>query len=243
LVALLRRESDSDSGQTDRNLSDVVPEIAWPIVMPRKPRQQTSDFPYNISARCINKEWFRLPMPLVWEVFERHLFALHSFFGFRVIQFVLMNNHFHMIVATPLANLSDGMLYFMRETSREITEFSGRINQTYGGPFHSTVISTNEGLSAIYRYNYRNPVEAKICSRVELYPYSTLQSLLGQRRSLIPVMDDPFLFERTESTLQWLNDPLEKDESERIRKALRKAIFQTPVHRATRRLVRLRTID
>ncbi len=54
--------------------------------------------PYHITARCINKEWFRLSIPTVWSVMEDYLYLVATAFEIKVRAFVLMSNHFHLIV-------------------------------------------------------------------------------------------------------------------------------------------------
>lgn len=162
-------------------------------------------YPYHITARCINKEWFRVPIHEVWDIMSNYLFFLSHAYEFEIVNFVLMDNHFHLIVRTPLANLSQGMNYFMRETSRSITILSDRINQTYGSPYHWSLIKNIFSFQHAYKYVYRNPVEAGLSLKVEDYIYSTLQFKLGLAKSIIPLTEDFLLFESVEDTLLWLN--------------------------------------
>lgn len=119
------------------------------------------------------------------------------------------------------------MRYFMRETSRVIARDLGRINHIYGGPYHSSLICDPSYYQNAYKYVLRNPVTAKMCQRVEEYPYSTLQGLLGLRHLLIPTCANEELFYNTEEFLEWLNFAYQESENEVIRKALRKREFET----------------
>lgn len=187
-----------------------------------------TDLPYHVTARCINHDWFSIDMQNVWEIMTRHLYFTHLAFNLRIHAFLLMGNHYHLIVTSPQQNLSAAMRYFMRETSRELTFYSCRINQTYGSRFHRSLLNSPLYYLHAYKYLYRNPVTAGICSKVEDYPYSTLQALLGNEKVEVPVLDDwnwGTLFERDE-TLQWLNTAPPKENLEQIRKALRKSIFK-----------------
>ena len=79
-----------------------------------------SDYPYNLGARCINREWFNLPLSRVWEItcdelnrtIRDHAFVVHSY--------ILMSNHFHLIASTPKANISQCMHQFMSQTSHRL---------------------------------------------------------------------------------------------------------------------------
>ncbi len=193
--------------------------------MPRKKYVLDINFPVHISARCINKEWFSLPIDSVWRIMEDYLFLLHHGFGFQIHSFVLMSNHFHMIIRTPQDNLSRGMNYFMRETSRQIGRESNRINQVYGSRYHKTSISNPLYYLHAYKYVYRNPVEAGLASDVCAYPYSTLSGLVGVTNLFIPVCRDDTLFGDFAGTLAWLNSAPTKENRDAIRRGLRKINF------------------
>lgn len=195
--------------------------------MPRKKFIASQEDPYHVSARCINKEWFALPMDELWDLFSDYLFFIHYAFGIRIHSFVLMNNHFHMIVRTPNLNLDAAMNYFMRETSRIIGFRSGRINQVYGGPYHWSLIKSPNYYLHAYKYVYRNPVDGGLSSQVENYKYSTLSALIGYQHSIIPIEYDETLFSDLEEQLKWLNNCYPSHEiKDDIRKALRKNEFQ-----------------
>ncbi|WP_413613488.1 transposase [Bdellovibrio sp. HCB-110] len=183
--------------------------------MPRQKQIYTPEFPYHITARCHNKEWFGLPMEEVWTIMSNYLYFIHCAYKAEIHAFVLMSNHFHLIIRFPENNMSEAMNYFMRETSRVISRGAGRINQTYGSRYFRSVIGKPIYLEHVYKYLYRNPVEAGICRKVEDYPYSTLQIRLGIRNGVIPLIRDPLLEETPDATLQWLNTkPSEKDQEE-----------------------------
>lgn len=81
-------------------------------------------------------------MPDAWSVMGDYLYLTTHLFSLEILSFVLMGNHFHLLVRAPQANISPAMNYFMRETSREVSRLSGRINQTYGGRHHKSVVHT-----------------------------------------------------------------------------------------------------
>lgn len=195
--------------------------------MGRKKFINHTEFPYHVTARCINRDWFSLDLHVVWEVMSRHLYFVSFAFNLRVHSFVLMSNHFHLIVRTPDANLSEAMRYFMRETSRELTYLSGRINQTYGSRFHRSLLDNPLYYLHAYKYLYRNPVKAGMCKRVEDYPFSSLPGLLGETWLDIPISEDENwgMWLSRESTLRWLNSTPTEEHWEEVRKALMRRVF------------------
>lgn len=184
--------------------------------------------PFHITVRSNNRDWFGLSRAEVWTIMEDYLFFIHHAYGVKIIAFVLMDNHFHLLVLCPLGNISEAMAYFLRETSKRIASKSGRINHIYGSRFYRTLIKNNHYFQHAYKYLYRNPVEAGICQRPEEYLYSTLSGLLGITALRIPLTFDDTLFESVEHTLSWLNEAPSLEKREMIRKALRRSVFKLP---------------
>lgn len=176
--------------------------------MPRVKAILKSDFPYNISARCINREWFQLPMEQVWDIFCQELTNVHQEHQLLIHSFVLMSNHFHLIATTPEANISTCMQRFMHRSSRRLSMAGNRINETFAGRHYKCILQHQTYFMNAYKYNYRNPVSSNICKKVEDYPFSTLHMKLGKSLSKIPLIPDENLKLNTATTLDWLNkDP------------------------------------
>lgn len=197
--------------------------------MPRLKQVYTPEFPYHITARCHNKEWFDLPLEEVWSVMSNYLYFIHQAYKVDIYAFVLMNNHFHLIIQFPENNMSEAMNYFMRETSRVLSRDSGRINQTYGSRYFRSVIEKSKYLEHVYKYLYRNPVEAGLCRQVEDYAYSTLQIRLGLRKGVIPLTRDLLLEDTPKSTLEWLNKAPKAEDKDEIRRGLKRPKFELTV--------------
>lgn len=194
-----------------------------------------SQFPYNISARCINREWFSLPMPRVWKIFceeltrtsEKHSLLIHSF--------VLMSNHFHLIASTPLANISQCMHQLMSRSSHRLTQEGNRINGTFAGRHYKCILHAHNYYLNAYKYNYRNPVTAGICESVEVYPFSTLRGLLKPSELLVPLCEDTTYVSDPTGTLKWLNQAPDLAKLEAIRYALKRQYFSVKKSRKDNR--------
>ncbi|WP_081111818.1 transposase [Bdellovibrio bacteriovorus] len=61
---------------------------------------------------------------------SNYLCFIHHAYKGEIYAFVLMSNHFHLLIRFPENNMSEAMTYFMRESSRMISRQAGRINQT-----------------------------------------------------------------------------------------------------------------
>lgn len=202
----------------------------------RTPVPKSDVFPFHVSARTPNRELFRVSMKDAWSIMEDYLFLTQTTYGLKIHAFVLMLNHFHMLVSTPRLNLGSAMNFFLRETSKEQNRLSGRINQNWGGPYHKTLVNSYQYYMNVYKYIYRNPVRARFCDRVEEYPFSTINGLCGKSKLIIPLEEDTLLFdpEFNVKTFRWLNTPsCPKDEAE-IKRALRRSVFELPLDREKR---------
>lgn len=192
--------------------------------MPRKLFFCDPTRPYHVSSRCINKEWFDCPIEKVWELFCRHQHFGTYAYGVQIHAFVLMSNHFHMLISAPNGNLSDFMCFLLREVSRGIQHQSDRINQTFAERFRRTLITTDRQLRAAYKYVYQNPVRARIVEFPTDYRYSSLYGLIKRGPLKFPLYDT-FLMGDLRN-LDWLNQPLSEDNTQRIRRALRRPRFK-----------------
>jgi putative transposase len=193
--------------------------------MPRAKTILQCEFPYNITARCINREWFNVPMPTVWKYFCEELARTNKDHELCIHSFVLMNNHFHLIASTPRANISLCMHQFMYRVSKKLTKAGNRINGTFAGRHYKTILQEQNYYLNAYKYNYRNPIEASICNRVEDYEYSTLHSLLGKSEVRIPIVEDTTFLSDRLGTLKWLNTAPDKLKLEAVRFALKRQYF------------------
>ncbi len=210
--------------------------FALSIRMTRKLAVTSEYFPFHITARTVNRDLFPIPLPILWQVYENYLYYIHLAYGTKLLSFVLMPNHFHLLAQFPKGNMSETMGFFMGETSRRVGEKSGRINQLYGGRYHRSLISNEIYFRHAYKYVYSNPVRANLVNRVEDYPFSSLHGLLGRRTLVIPIEEDTLLFNQEFSwkTVNWLNRNPQKTHLEEVRCALRKKSFSLPINKFTR---------
>jgi putative transposase len=195
--------------------------------MPRAKAILQSDFPYNITARCINKEWFNIEMPQVWRIFCEELNKTALDHKLLIHSFVLMNNHFHLIASTPEANISQCMQQFMVRSSRRLTRAGNRINETFAGRHFKCILNHPNYYLNAYKYNYRNPVDAGICERAEQYPFSSLQFVLGLSPRLFPMAEDTTFISDPYGTLEWLKKAPEARRLEGFRFGIKHAYFKS----------------
>jgi REP element-mobilizing transposase RayT len=79
-------------------------------------------------------------------------------FGLRVHAYVLMDNHFHLLVETPEANLSRTMQWLNVSYSVWFNRRHDRVGHLFQGRFKSVVVEDDAGWQEVARYVHLNPV-------------------------------------------------------------------------------------
>lgn len=187
--------------------------------MARKPIIRSNEHYYHLTGRSNNKENFYLHKELMWRIAISHLKNLQLEYDVKIAGFVLMDNHFHLLLLTPEADIDRIMYFFMKKLTTSIQKYSGRINRVFGGRYKGCLILDEGYLFNVYKYIYRNPVKAGLCYSVEEYRYSTWKLEDLRIENLF------FATKWSVGELKWLNDEFKDKESDRIKFALKKTVF------------------
>lgn len=78
----------------------------------------------------------------------------------RLIAFVLMSNHFHLIVKTPRANLQEFMRHFNISYTSYFNKRRNRSGHLYQGRYKAFLIDADSYLLEVSRYVHANPLHA-----------------------------------------------------------------------------------
>lgn len=145
----------------------------------------TNLHPYHITARSNNRDWFDVPMSYCWGVYTNIFSEGLKKYEVNLHAFVLMNNHFHLLMSTPNKNISEFLKFFMTKTSKAISLKSKRINHIYGGRNHKCLVTTPEYYAYCMKYIYQNPLKVNLCKKVEDYHWSTITRRADKLKSLV----------------------------------------------------------
>ena len=99
--------------------------------------------------------------------------------GWLIHDYCLMDNHFHLLVETPEANLSQGMQRFQTTYVQRFNRKHGRTGHLFGGRFGSQVVEGGGYLMEVARYIVLNPVRAGMVERPEDYRWSSYGAKAG----------------------------------------------------------------
>lgn len=197
--------------------------------MPRKPLIYTPEYPYHIVARANNKEWFKGNLKDIWNIFETEFIQLNQRYNFSIHAFTLMSNHYHLIAScSQKYNLGYNMRLLQNRTAIRINTLSGRINHCYGGRYKASLITDEVYYANVLKYVFRNPVAAKLVTKVEHWPFSTVNNLLSAKDSVIPLSCHSFekkIYNEVQDIFHWLNESFDSEDYLKIQKGLRKTHF------------------
>jgi putative transposase len=188
--------------------------------MPRKPLIRSEKLPYHVTSRSHNKEHFAISLADVWILALESFKESYAIHPIELISFVLMSNHYHMLLFTPKANLDLFMYEFNKRLAQKIQKHSNNINQVFGGRYKWNLIASQSYFSNCYRYVYQNPLRAGLVFRCEDYRYSTLACSYKNINFPIPI-HDKFGF-KDQFVLSWLNESLKEKDLLVLRKKLKR---------------------
>lgn len=92
------------------------------------------------------------------------LAELNERFGSRVHAYVLLDNHFHLLLETPEPNLSRTMQWLGVSYSIWFNQRHGRAGHLFQGRFKAVVVEDDAGWQELARYEYGNSL-ARIATR------------------------------------------------------------------------------
>ncbi len=96
-------------------------------------------------------------------------------YGVNLHAYVLMNNHFHLVVATPKANLSEFMRHFNIAYTAAYNRRHRRVGHLYQGRYKAILIEKDNYLLELSRYLHLNPV--RIASQKSQSAHEKLRTL------------------------------------------------------------------
>lgn len=142
--------------------------------MPKKKLIRQSEYPYHVVTRNNNRDWFNIPIFEVWDICkEAFVYALERE-SVEINCFILMSNHYHLLLTTPKENIDRFMMHFNWRISYLISLRTSVINHKFSNRYKWSIVSKQSYLLNVYRYIYQNPIRAGICENCKDYPYSSL---------------------------------------------------------------------
>lgn len=117
-----------------------------------------------------------------FEYFIHLLLQSVELWDVRVSSYCLMSNHYHLLIQTPLGNLSR----FMRHLNGVYTQYYNRSHDCDGalfrGRYKSILVEEDSYLLELVRYIHRNPLRAGIVEAIENYTWCSHPGYLSSAK-------------------------------------------------------------
>lgn len=97
--------------------------------------------------------------------------------------YCLMDNHYHLLIEMPEANLQEGMRQLNGVYTQKLNRRHARVGHVFQGRYKAILIDRDSYLLELCRYIVLNPVRANMVQEVSQYPWSSYQATLGTSTS------------------------------------------------------------
>jgi len=126
-------------------------------------------------------------------LFLQTLGKMSDRFEVEVYAYVLMDNHYHLLLKTNKPNISKSMQWFGTTYTRQYNIKHRRNGHLFQGRFKSFLIENDEYLMLLSCYIHRNPLRAGIVRRLADYPWSSYPVYAYGKRSPEWLLTKPIL--------------------------------------------------
>lgn len=146
--------------------------------MPRRPRLQFPGAVYHVCSRGDRQE------PIFDEDNDRYIFLdviaeSATKYELSFLAYCLMGNHYHLVMQTKLANLSDSMQFINGVYTKRYNKRHTTCGHVFQGRFFANLIGRDEYLIEACRYVELNPVRAKLVRDPHEWEWSSYRAHLG----------------------------------------------------------------
>lgn len=155
---------------------------------------------YHITSRGNQRE------QIFWdnkdrEKFKSILIRTKERYGFLLHSYVLMNNHYHLLIETPYANIKQIMQNINTSYTVYINKRHKRTGHLLQGRYKAFIIDKESYLLELGRYIHQNPVRAGIVTRPEDYKWSSYREYINRsnKEGLTDTTDTLYTFSKKQA--------------------------------------------
>jgi REP element-mobilizing transposase RayT len=100
-------------------------------------------------------------------------------FAWRCLAWCLMDNHFHLVVETPKANLARGMRQLNGRYAQRFNRRRRRVGHLFQGRYKALLVQRGAHLLGACRYTVLNPERTRAPRRYDTWPWSSYRATAG----------------------------------------------------------------
>lgn len=118
------------------------------------------------------------------EMFLSVLGSVCEAFNWICHAYCLMDNHYHLLIETPDANLSKGMRQLNGVYTQKFNRSHNRVGHVFQGRYKAILVEKDSYLLELARYIVLNPVRAGMVRSAKDWPWSSYRATVGQTKTL-----------------------------------------------------------
>lgn len=122
-------------------------------------------------------------------------------FSFVCYAYCLMDNHYHLVIKTPLPNISEGMHNLNTSYANWFKAKHDIVGVVFQGRYKSILVDEDNYALVVTVYVHVNPHKAGIVKNPEDYKWSSYLDYIGERKPIIERLDKSFILNRFDSDL------------------------------------------
>lgn len=160
--------------------------------MPRRPRIDMMGY-YHIVNRGVEQR-------VVYNdnddfaIFLEILCSACAIYNAQLHAYVLMHNHYHLLIETKQENLSKLMKHINASYAIYFNKKNKRSGHLWQGRFKSWYVTDEAYLYTLVHYIHNNPIKANITQKLDTYPYSSYPSFVEEAKA-IACLQNSFVFQ------------------------------------------------
>lgn len=125
---------------------------------------------YHVYQRGNNKD-FIFQSPFYKNFFIKQLEEYTKRFDYQVLAYVIMNNHYHLLIKTNKDPITRIMFNINNVTSKFLNRELNRSGHIYESRYKCKIVENHAYLLWLLRYIHRNPIRAGLCSNMKNYKW------------------------------------------------------------------------
>lgn len=173
---------------------------------------------YHVIARGNNKEYI-FKESIDKGYFIKQLKECSEIMGYRVYGYVLMDNHYHIIIQTLDKKLQEIMHQINNKYSKYFNGKYKRVGHVFQGRYKAVLVQDERYMLKLLRYMHQNPVRAGLSKLVEEYKWS---SDIYYRNNIKSVINTKIVFDMLDkdivSAIQKYKEFMDEPEEENYSK-------------------------
>lgn len=127
---------------------------------------------YHVIQRGNNREYIFRKKQDKFFLLE-NLKYYKNVMDFDILGYVIMDNHYHLMLKTVDAPLREIMHRINTRFSKQFNQGNRRTGHVFENRYKSLLVMDDAYLLSLLRYIHQNPVQAKMCQSIQDYPWSS----------------------------------------------------------------------